>query len=279
MTLTEQQFQKELDELSNFLKLQSINSESLIGFAKKAPPNYDWLIEDFLCSGTIMTLWGSQGIGKTHFILDLALRISGSGKDFLGLPIKKHGPIIYIGLEAPGMIANAVNNYPGYEPISKEIEENWFGYEECYFIQDLTLRKIPDDFNILKKTIIEKEAIVTIIDPITSIDWSVKISDNDMVNIVMKQFDHIASETNCVIILIHHRRKVSHAETQFLSEESESDSAIGANAWLSKAASRYQLLKAKDEGLCLKSRPGKLPDCGIIKLRQNCINGFFERRY
>jgi len=210
-----------------------------------------------------MTLWGSQGVGKTHLLIDLVAAIAGEHAEWLGNPVMEHGPVLYIVQEAEPMFLAACKKYPGYPD---SLPTFTLG-------RGLVLRN-EKDWEVLEAAVAAH--LVTIIDPVTSVDWAVKVSDNDMVNTVMARLDRIAAKTGSAIILVLHRKKITQAESQFGSEDMETDSALGAIAWLAKASARYQLLKDKrtNLGLCLKPRPGKLPDTGPIKLRTD-PNGFF----
>jgi RecA-family ATPase len=236
-------------------------------FMAEKPPTIAWLVHHFLVRGLVTVLWGTQGVGKTHLLIRLCALVStiailGSLK-FLGLPVLWHGLVRYFALESPDMYRNALNELPEtYPPEGTLVEE------------ELKLRT-PEDWDRFE-TMCQGMALV-VIDPATSIDWGVPVSDNDAVNASMRRFDQIATKTGASIVLVLHRKKITQAESQFGKEDMEEGSALGAVAWLAKAAGRFQLLRATSTGLVLRSRPSKYPTFdGDIKLAANKETGGFH---
>ena len=56
-------------------------------------PTPKWVVENFLTRGAVSVLWGSQGIGKTFFVMDMSVLVA-KGQPFIGLPTFR-GPVLY----------------------------------------------------------------------------------------------------------------------------------------------------------------------------------------
>jgi RecA-family ATPase len=240
-------------------------SEGLLAgdFMDRGDPDISWVVERFIARGTITTIWSTHGRGKTHALIRLVDAIAGNKDSFLGLPVKFHGPCLYVVAETPGLFKAALVSHPG-----------GFPRDNVLIMPGWNLRT-ADGW--LKFRAICRGAALVVLDPVTSLDWAVKISDNDLVNDIMRRFDRIAYETGAAIVLVLHRKKVTHAEAEYGSEEAEEASALGAIAWLAKAAGRFQLLKDRKYGLILKAWPSKVPTFAMLKLKTDKF-GFHEIR-
>src|SRR5205807_546439 len=119
--------------------------------------------------------------GKTHLLIRLIDAVAGNKDSFLGLSVKTHGPCLYVVAETPEMFKTALISHPGGFPRDNVLIMNGWNFRN------------PGGW--LRFEAICRGATIVVLDPVTSLDMTVKLSDNDAVNHVMKQFDQIASKT------------------------------------------------------------------------------------
>jgi hypothetical protein len=67
-----------------------------------AQPTTDYLVDELLPEGALAELVGDSESLKSFFAIHLGLAIASRRADFFGLPIIKHGPVIYIAAEGGG---------------------------------------------------------------------------------------------------------------------------------------------------------------------------------
>jgi len=74
-----------------------------VGTLHGTPPEREWLIRDHIPAATLTTLSGDGGAGKTMLALQLAVAVAladrPSGAHWLGLPIERPGPVIFVTAE------------------------------------------------------------------------------------------------------------------------------------------------------------------------------------
>jgi len=65
-------------------------------------PETDWLVEDLLVRSEVTVLASDSGVGKSWLTMQLALAVAGDESNFLGLPLRRHGRVLYVDEENPG---------------------------------------------------------------------------------------------------------------------------------------------------------------------------------
>lgn len=71
-----------------------------LDLSQKVPPT-DWIIEGLIASPDITVLYGDGGVSKSLFQQALAIAIVQGHDEFLGMPLKKKGRVLYIDEENP----------------------------------------------------------------------------------------------------------------------------------------------------------------------------------
>ncbi len=206
-------------------------------------PEPVWVVSDLLIGGTANLLWGRQGIGKTFLMLDMALSVA-RGVPFLNRATTG-GPVLYYCLEGGERpLRNRLHIYP-----DETIDWNALPLDFKYNINLDSNEGWSDFIGGLRGR------ALCVIDPILSVSFpGLKFNDNDMVRELMRRLEQAAAETGCCIVLVHHRRKISHAETQYPNDEVEDQSALGAVSWLALCSTRMQLAADAKTGLKLRLR-------------------------
>lgn len=231
-------------------------------------PPMKWVVKDFLPALAVSILWGTPSIGKTFFSLDLAMRVA-SGEPFLEMETTQ-GAVLYCYLEG------------GKRSCRDRLEKHAFSRDK--------LKTLPIDFeyslrlNLYDeldwKTMGEKAKSYSliIIDPLMAMESKgLELNNNDKGRDFMRKLETISNESGCAFLIVHHRRKVSHAETQFPNEETEDASMLGAQAWLALASTRMYLRTNpanKPYGRLLRIY-GKEIESGTIALKR--VGLWFER--
>lgn len=60
-----------------------------------------WVVDPILPSGGLLNLYGAPKTGKSFGIIQLAHAISSGEKEWMGYPIRQHGPVMYLQLDTP----------------------------------------------------------------------------------------------------------------------------------------------------------------------------------
>jgi len=93
----------------------------------KEPTPVDWIIEGLIASPDITVFWGDGGVSKSLFIQALAVAMVRGDKTFLGLPLLKHGKVLYIDEENPEDIARSRLKKLGLTPeLQKDLYYVWY---------------------------------------------------------------------------------------------------------------------------------------------------------
>jgi hypothetical protein len=93
----------------------------------KEPTPVDWIIEGLIASPDITVFWGDGGVSKSLFIQALAVAMVRGDKAFLGLPLLKHGKVLYIDEENPEDIARSRLKKLGLTPeLQKDLYYVWY---------------------------------------------------------------------------------------------------------------------------------------------------------
>src|SRR2546426_441761 len=191
-------------------------------YAAKFPPR-KWIIDGLIYPGVSTQFFGAGKIGKTHLMLDLALHVAYSEPDFLGLSIKKSGPVLYYMLEEEAQdlmpilqahpLAN-LNFYPESMDGQFEIETQ------------LSLSN-KEDWSRLKESCFGH--ILVVLDSLTSLQTRLNKSKPEDAKQIVIGLNEIARETRCAIVFINHARKPTFVEDTLGHKASDEYEIAGTN--------------------------------------------------
>lgn len=164
----------------------------------KPVPNTDWLVEDLLVAHEATVLAGDGGIGKSFITMALALAVAGGEDTFLGLPVKKHGPVLYVDeensadlvhqrLAALGMTAKHLKN----------LDYLWYAGVDLLNEPELLLEEAAD-----------REPALVVLDSLSRVAIGAEENNNsDMTRLVRQGIIPIARETGAAVVIVHHTDK------------------------------------------------------------------------
>lgn len=168
----------------------------LDGIESIEPPEF--LIQDFLVRDSIAEIFGDPGSGKSFVALDWALHIA-TGKDWLGLEIKKPEAVFYIigeGRASFGVRSKAWQQYNGKIPNEFRANVNLMTTPVNLVNADEVAALIP--------IIAEAKPAFIVIDTLArAVVGADGNSDRDM-GIALDHADQIREATGACVLLVHH---------------------------------------------------------------------------
>jgi len=161
-------------------------------------PDTDWIVEDFVVANEATVLAADGGVGKTFLMQALSLAVTGGDETFLGLPIKRHGPVIYVDEENSRALAHQRLHALGYDPKKhSDLEYIWYAGVDL----------IHEPEKLLEEAI-EIEPALVIVDSLSRVALGAEENSNDAMTLLMKGgVIPIARETNAGVIVVHHSVK------------------------------------------------------------------------
>jgi hypothetical protein len=163
------------------------------------PESVDWLWEPFLPRGTLAVLDGDPGVGKSLLTLDLAARLSRGGPLPDGKPLAH--PFLTLLLAAEDRAASALR---------PRVEAAGGNLERIARVKSPTgaLMRLPADLANLEQLIAERQAALTVIDPVTAfLPPEVATGNDQCVRAALHALDGVAARTGCTVLLVRHLRK------------------------------------------------------------------------
>jgi hypothetical protein len=174
-------------------------------FEAKFPPR-TWIVEGLIYPGVSTQFFGQGKIGKTHFMLDLALHVAYAEPDFLGLRIQKSGPVLYFMLEEEAQdLAPILHSHPLANP--NFYSESMTGQFEIRMGLNLSNK---EDWAILKESCSGR--VLCVLDSLTSLRSRFNKSKPEDAKELVLGLNDIARETGCAFVFINHQRNPSFVE-------------------------------------------------------------------
>jgi len=162
------------------------------------------IVTDFINRKEFVILSGAAKTGKSYFAINLAISIA-SGKRFLNFDTVK-GKVFYLQTEiSSDSLKERID--PVLATVSPQNEES----KQNIFICDERIRIDKEEDRIkLKSTLETERPCLLILDPFYTLHNLKEDSSNDMAPI-LTFLKHLASDSNCAILLIHHQGKRNEA--------------------------------------------------------------------
>lgn len=178
-------------------------------------PIRPWLFGRWLLRRTVATVVAPGGVGKTTFTASVALSMV-TGKELLGKTVWGGPQRVWIWNLEDGLadMQRSIQAAARYHGVSRdEIDGRLFvdcsmeGAGLCTAVEG------PDGFKLLspvyeaiKREILERKIDALIIDPFVS-SHEVEENANSLIDKVAKAWGRVASDANCVVVLVHHTSK------------------------------------------------------------------------
>lgn len=166
----------------------------------KEPGEVDWLLEGLLANPDINVLWGDGGVSKSLLSMGLAVAIAEERDEFLGLPLKKHGPVLYIDEENPEDVVRSRLKKLGLTAKGKKnLKYVWYGH--------VRLDEEPEK---LIEAVTEIGPVLLAIDSFSRIQIADENSANDMNAVFTKAIYPVARDLKTAVVALHHASKAGY---------------------------------------------------------------------
>lgn len=163
----------------------------------KDPGPVDWIVEGIIASPDISVIYGDGGVSKSLLIQALAVAMANGDETFLGLPLLKHGRVLYIDEENPeDVVLSRLRKLGLTEQGRKNLYYVWYGGVRL----DADPGKLFDDVQ-------EFDPAVLFIDSFSRIQTAPE-NDSDVMNKVFTDAIYpIARKLRVPVIALHHSNK------------------------------------------------------------------------
>ena len=181
------------DEKKQISQLGAFHLTSLSDLLKEPDEKIDYLWQDTLIKGGLSILVAKPKVGKSTLARNLAYDLAKGEPSFLGRNITGSGPVVYLALEEKR------------SQVKKHFERMGATEDLPIFIHT---GSAPEQAILeLRKSIIESEALLAIVDPLQRLIRIKDLNDYASVSLALEPLMQIVRETNCHILLIHHANK------------------------------------------------------------------------
>lgn len=163
----------------------------------KEPGPVDWLIEGLVAAPDITVLYGDGGVSKSMFLQALAVAVANGDPTFMGMPLRKHGRVLYVDEENPEDVVLSR---------LKKLGLTEQGRENLYYVwyQRIRLDEEPER---LIHDVVEWDPVLLAIDSFSRIQIAGE-NDTDAMNSVFTNGIYpIARDLKVPVVALHHTRK------------------------------------------------------------------------
>jgi RecA-family ATPase len=249
-------------------------TQTPVQLAASIPENPPWVLKPFLLEGSIMQLYGRQGLGKSSLMMQLSHSFI-TGDPWLGFEVQKTGPVLYIQLDMAMFEAHRINQ--------RSISAGYFpaGVVEKFHVTDWEQGfdgGRPVHRTMLRRWCATNKPVAVIIDTINDAIGPHVSGNDDVRELLRKLQDAVFPEA--LILLNHERKKSKYEATQTEDKIGDDDDAyLGFGAYEHKVAASLQL-KRTEMGLQLMIRKVRLDKLGFstLQLRKDDF-GFFHQKH
>jgi hypothetical protein len=161
----------------------------------KPVPEVDWLVEDMLVRHETQGLVGDGGVGKSFITMALALAVAGGDPDFLGLPIKRHGRVLYVDEEnSADLVLQRLNALGMTEKHRQNMDYLWYA--------GVDLLNEPEK---LLEEALDLEPELVILDSLSRVAVGADENSNtEMTRLIRGGVIPISRETGASVVVVHH---------------------------------------------------------------------------
>ena len=181
-----------------------------------AIPPRPWVYGRWLLRGAVTAVIAPGGVGKSLLMAGTALALS-SGKEVLGKTIWGGPQRVWLwNLEDDGdELSRQLTAFAIHHGITKEdcadrlfVDSAMDGAGLCTATEDKkSFRIIEPVYEALLRELINRQIDVLIVDPFVS-SHAVDENANTKIDAIAKKWGRLAKQANCVIVLVHHSRKL-----------------------------------------------------------------------
>jgi KaiC/GvpD/RAD55 family RecA-like ATPase len=163
-----------------------------------APPEYDWLVSDWIARGDLCCVVGDSGIGKSWITMSLAVAIAEGHDEWLGMKLDPHNrAVYYIDEENPPDVI-----YKRLKGLGLSLE----GAKNIRYISDAGVKLDKNARYVLDEAIAWNPALV-VVDSLTRVHTGDENSVSDMSKVLNNALRPLARATGATCIVIHHNNK------------------------------------------------------------------------
>lgn len=184
-----------------------IDTSELTNTYNKPP---DPIIQYLLYEGGVSLVAGTDGVGKTWFVLQMAYAIA-SGTEFLGFPVMQKEVLLIQFELSPEQLSNRVKAMQVNFPMGTNVRMALFNDDDMMF---------TDQWQKIKDTIEDmalRDGVVIVDNIYTSTNQD--LSDNNALQQILSMIQHIKSTTgNSIVLVGHHNKSNNHDEEPILTK-------------------------------------------------------------
>lgn len=161
-------------------------------------PDVKWVVENLLVGHESHVLAADGGTGKSWFCQALALAVAGGAETFLGLPVKRHGPVLYVDEEQSADLVLQRLNALGYDPEKhRDLEYISFGGVD-----------LLNEPHLLLEEATEIEPTLIVIESLSEVSVGGDENDNSAMTQLMRHgIKPLARQSGAAVVITHHTTK------------------------------------------------------------------------
>jgi hypothetical protein len=168
------------------------------------PESLEWLWEPYLPRGTLAVLDGDPGVGKSLLALDLAARLSRARPLPDGKPVGRASVTLLLSAEDRAATSLRPRADAAGADLSRIVRVK---------SPSGALMRFPADLGCLEEMIVNRQADLALIDPVTAfLPPEVATGNDQCVRTVLHALDAVCARTGCTVLLVRHLRKKAAAK-------------------------------------------------------------------
>jgi len=191
--------QYDVDDFKTLLRSPAPSKYRALDFSKMNKPMHtDWMVKGLIGQGDICIWFGPPYVGKSVLSMSLAAALTTGQEAWLGLPLLKHGRVLYIDEENPENVILSRLQRLGVRP---EHSTN------LRYLHEQSVRLDRDPDTILQEAL-NFDPVCIFIDSMTRIHTKDENNAGEMAALFNDGIKPLARRTGATVILLHHANKV-----------------------------------------------------------------------